>query len=319
MSLIFRKSLRIVQECSRKLTTSAVPRGIEKFGFQGRVLNKFLSNNLERKIRKSGAQPSLKILDKKRVAALNKMYMINISEVMALGEFPGVLDKGIQITRVGSVRDTSLVEVFWVADTNEDKTEVQNLLSSISGLIASKLVYANMLGHVPTIKFIPDLSAVNVEETTKLLDRIAYENSLYEKNKDNAEDATLNKGAVEDLEPQLPPMSTNTFGLPYDRIYRRIQESKRKFYPFQIPAPPTSEEFQKSQQEESEFIAGPVQRNHEQKKAVKKFIRLYQKSTLRSGSRRQQVKSREEFYEVQEEDTYNSYERSLRGEEEGRP
>lgn len=305
MSLIFGESFRTLRICSRKFAITCTQRGTDKLDFQGRVLNKLLSNKLERKIRDSGSKPAIKILDNKRIGALNKMYMVNISEVLALGDFPDIMDKGIEITRV-SVRDTSTVEVFWLADENQDQIEVQNLLTSVAGKVANKLMYANMLGHVPTIKFIRDLSAVNFEETKKLLDKIALQNSLREKNQENSEDSNPIDEDIEDIEPPPPVMTTNVLGLPHDRIYRRILEAKKRCYPLQIPKPPTTQEFENShQQSQSENKA--VEEKFKQKKALKKFIVQYQKSALRSGARVQhqriELLNREEIiYEYPEDD-----------------
>lgn len=46
------------------------------------------------------ANQTFKVLDKKRTAVLNNLYMHNVTEALSFGGFSEIADKGIQITNV---------------------------------------------------------------------------------------------------------------------------------------------------------------------------------------------------------------------------
>lgn len=51
------------------------------------------------------------------------------------------------------MKNAGTVEVYWLANENENHIEIQNMLTNLAGQVASKLMYANTMGYVPRIVF----------------------------------------------------------------------------------------------------------------------------------------------------------------------
>ncbi|XP_034246491.1 uncharacterized protein LOC117648218 [Thrips palmi] len=305
MALIAVEGLRVVVNCSRRFSISSVQRDLDT---QGRFLKRLLSEKLERKIQDAPqAKSTFKLLDKKRSAVLSNLYMQNVSQILAFGGFRELEGKGIQLTHV-AVKNTGFVEVFWTASENEDPLQIEDILSSISSKVRNQLMYGSMLGNVPHIIFKRDLSAVNMNDTMQVLHKISLEMEAMKK---NAKSANLSLESTDaEIEPVAPLMRMDALGLPHDKIYRRIKEAKKHSYPLQVPEPPTPEEFNNLVQPDMGSKALSPDDQIRKRKELRKFITLYQKSTLNSSTRKKNLQDRSNnifYYEDTENDESEEY------------
>lgn len=225
--------------------------------------------------------------------------MQNVTQALSFGGFTELADKGLQITHV-AVKNTGIVEVFWTASENEDPVQIQDILSRIAGQVRNHLMYASMMGNVPSIVFKRDLTDIFLHETLEGLNKISRELQALEKN--------IPMESVEEIQetaPAAPLMRMDTLGLPHDKIYRRIKEAKKNSYPLQPPVPPTIEEFNESLQNYTESHKQSPEDQIMQKKELRKFIAMYQKSPLNSSTRINNCRDRSNvFYYEDDEDDY---------------
>lgn len=221
---------------------------------------------------------------------MNKMYLQNISQALAFGGFEGVMEKGILLTRI-SLKSTSHVEVFWLANDDENPREVQTLLDNVAGQVANKIMYGSISGSVPRIIFKRDLSAISASQVATTLQIVSAQIQAHEEMQKVRSTTNEDSEELPDTGPVLPQMKMDTFGLPHDKIYRRIIDSKKNAYPLHIPKPPTTEELAASLSQPS--VSRDI--THNRKKEIEKFMRSYKKAQMNRGALVQESTIKESY------------------------
>lgn len=102
-----------------------------------------------------GAFEGKKSVNAKRIAVLNKLFMKNITDLMATGEYSNeFIGKGLEISRVQTTPDFQGVNVFWLAKGSEDDDKLQETLNKHAGSLRHELSQLRVMGVVPKIHFV---------------------------------------------------------------------------------------------------------------------------------------------------------------------
>lgn len=89
----------------------------------------------------------------RRITVLNKLFMKNVTDLMATGVFAEVLfGYGIQISTVKVSPDFKKLNIFWFSDKICDD-EVNRRLKSIAGPLRHELSVLRLMGEIPQINF----------------------------------------------------------------------------------------------------------------------------------------------------------------------
>lgn len=93
----------------------------------------------------------------RRINVLNKLFMEQITDLMATGEHSEELvGYGIQISRVKVSSDYHGINVFWFARDNRHDMDIGRLLKRISGGLRHELSQLRLIGQVPKLNFVKD-------------------------------------------------------------------------------------------------------------------------------------------------------------------
>lgn len=106
----------------------------------------------------------------RRITVLNKLFMKNITDLMANGEMTEeILGRGVEVSRVKVAPDFQIVNVYWLAKGSEDDAEIEKLLRKCSGLLRHELSQLRVMGEVPRIHFVKDIEFAKYVEVERLL------------------------------------------------------------------------------------------------------------------------------------------------------
>lgn len=186
----------------------------------------------------------------KRIAVLNKLFMKNITGLMATGEVAAdIVGKGIEISKVKVAPDFNLVNVFWCAKGNEMDEEIEKTLVSVAGQLRHELSQLRVMGIVPKIEFVKDKQYSKTAEVERLLQiadfgeehvpssdgsylrsEFSEENTLNQRKekKGVVKDDLLNEKAYPDDDLNLPVMRMDVLGLDHSAIMKKIVRSMNK-------------------------------------------------------------------------------------------
>lgn len=93
----------------------------------------------------------------RRINVLNKLFMEQITDLMATGEYSEELvGYGIQISRVKVTPDYHGINVFWFSRDNHNDMDIGRLLKRISGGLRHELSQLRLIGQVPKLNFVKD-------------------------------------------------------------------------------------------------------------------------------------------------------------------
>uniref|UniRef100_A0A1Q3F6H6 Putative ribosome-binding factor a mitochondrial n=1 Tax=Culex tarsalis TaxID=7177 RepID=A0A1Q3F6H6_CULTA len=93
----------------------------------------------------------------RRISVLNKLFMEQITDLMATGEHAEELvGYGIQISRVKVSSDYHGINVFWFSRDNHNDMDIGRLLKRISGGLRHELSQLRLIGQVPKLNFVKD-------------------------------------------------------------------------------------------------------------------------------------------------------------------
>lgn len=152
----------------------------------------------------------------RRITVLNKLFMKNITDLMATGTMAEeIVGRGIEISRVKVAPDFQNINIYWLAKGSEDDQALESLLRRCSGLLRHELSQLRVMGEVPRMHFVKDLEFakyVEVERILKEADMGGDECDLDEEE------------AVSEPIRTLPEMRNDVLGLNHSAILRRIQE-----------------------------------------------------------------------------------------------
>lgn len=155
----------------------------------------------------------------RRTTVLNKLFMKNITDLMATGEISEeVLGKGVQISRVKVAPDFLIVNVYWLAKGSEDDLELDSLLKKCSGRLRHELSQLRVMGEVPRINFVKDVEFAKYVEVERLLKGADF-------GLETIEHKELLENEIIQEEPVLvPEMRHDVLGLDHGAVLGRIQE-----------------------------------------------------------------------------------------------
>lgn len=111
----------------------------------------------------------------RRINMLNKLFMRNITDLMATGSMAEeLLGNGIQISRVKVTPDFNQVNVYWATGGGSVDTDMEKLLRRAVGYIKHELSQLRVIGVVPHISFVRDIKMSKISEVEELLKTIDF-------------------------------------------------------------------------------------------------------------------------------------------------
>jgi ribosome-binding factor A len=180
----------------------------------------------------------------RRVTVLNKLFMKNVTDLMATGVFAEVLfGYGIQISTVKISPEYKKLNIYWVSNNICDE-EVDRRLKSIAGPLRHELSILRLMGEIPQINFCRDKSLARSTEVDGLLKRADFgedfvpkDQTLFNRSEKKLEfklsEETRRKihqldQEHDEIEVELPIMRHDIFDLDHDRIMKSITASISK-------------------------------------------------------------------------------------------
>lgn len=165
----------------------------------------------------------------RRVSVLNKLFMKNITDLMATGDVSEkLLGRGLEVSRVKVGSDFQGVNVYWLAKGNDHDDEIQTVLNMAAHSIRHELSQLRLMGEVPKITFVKDRIYAKVLEVDHLLEGA----DLGETNLDLLDDDNDHE------EDSLPEMRNDVFGLNQseimERVTRRLKKSKNAWEKYEM-------------------------------------------------------------------------------------
>lgn len=142
------------------------------FKKQGKVLNKLMFGSDKNKRKWYGEQTTPTVFSTpttlastkgqgkestRRLTVLNKLFMEQITDLMATGEYSeDIVGYGIQISRVRVTTDFHGVNVFWFARDTAHDPDIGRLLKRVAGGLRHELSQLRLIGQVPKLTFVKD-------------------------------------------------------------------------------------------------------------------------------------------------------------------
>lgn len=181
----------------------------------------------------------------RRVTILNKLFMKNVTDLMATGMFAEKLyGYGLQISTVKVADDFKKMNIYWIATNMQNDGEIERILKSIAGPLRHELSVLRLMGEVPQINFVKDRSHMKSAEIDAVLkfadfgeDFVPTDATLFLKNEYKLEMKLPEhlKCQIRDLDnvddeitEELPQMRHDTFGLDHAKIMNKINVSMNK-------------------------------------------------------------------------------------------
>lgn len=169
----------------------------------------------------------------RRVNVLNKLFMKNITDLMATGELSDViLGHGVEVTRVNICQSYHNVNVYWQATGTQKDETVESKLHRIAGTLRHELSQLRLMGEVPRITFVKDKHFSLLSEVDALLQKADfgedYERGLNQGQtlkKNFAPEYRTVQGTGDDIKSTVPPMRHDVLGLDQSQIMERIKKS----------------------------------------------------------------------------------------------
>lgn len=183
---------------------------------------------------------------KRRSNMLNKLYMRNITDIMATGDMAEkLLGYGIQVSKVNMTPDFNIVNVYWFTKGPHKDEEIDRLLKKTAGFIKHELSQLNVFGMIPHIAFVKDATLAKTMEVEKILGQIDFGDNykLTDKAAELKQDLELQvelsptiaekikkleEICIESSEIDLPEMKNNVFGLDRTDIFNKVCKDMKK-------------------------------------------------------------------------------------------
>lgn len=181
----------------------------------------------------------------RRITVLNKLFMKNVTDLMATGVFADVLfGYGIQISTVKVSSDFKKLNIYWISNNNVYNEEVHRRLKSIAGPLRHELSVLRLMGEIPQINFCFHREIAKATEVDALIkkadfgeDFVPTDPTLFLKANNKLEyklsEETRRKireldQLDDEIEQVLPEMRHDIYGLDHDRIMKSIMASMNK-------------------------------------------------------------------------------------------
>lgn len=180
----------------------------------------------------------------RRVTVLNKLFMKNITDLMATDNFAEEISGfGLQVTQVRVSPDFQGVNVYWLAKGDKNDSVIEQTLRMMSGALRHELSQLRLMGEVPRIQFVKDRFFSKAVEVDILLQRADFgddftptdptflmkstlelEMSLSEEMKSQI--IELEESCVDDyIEEEIPEMRNDVLGIDHSEIMKRITKN----------------------------------------------------------------------------------------------
>ncbi|XP_063238490.1 putative ribosome-binding factor A, mitochondrial isoform X3 [Bacillus rossius redtenbacheri] len=172
----------------------------------------------------SGARSS------RRAAMLNKVFMRQITDLMATGEVAGqIVGRGIQV-KVSE--DFKSLSVYWLSQSAQHDAEIERMLVGCAGHLRHELSQMQVVGVVPHIEFVKDRQFTKLLDVDHLLTQADYGDDYvpvhphYHYNANFIQNAEFSPSPSTDK--PLPPMRMDVLGLDHAIILTKIQRALKK-------------------------------------------------------------------------------------------
>lgn len=154
----------------------------------------------------------------RRVTVLNKLFMKNVTDLMATGEMSTeILGRGLEISRVRVTTDFQGLLVYWLAKGSDDDIVLDQILKKAAGPLRHELSQLRLMGEVPKITFVRDIHYAMAIEVDNLLKKSVHE-------LEETEDSS--PVSLEDDE--FPSMRHDMYSLDRESIFQKIKKSVDK-------------------------------------------------------------------------------------------
>ncbi|XP_063238488.1 putative ribosome-binding factor A, mitochondrial isoform X1 [Bacillus rossius redtenbacheri] len=170
----------------------------------------------------SGARSS------RRAAMLNKVFMRQITDLMATGEVAGqIVGRGIQVSRVKVSEDFKSLSVYWLSQSAQHDAEIERMLVGCAGHLRHELSQMQVVGVVPHIEFVKDRQFTKLLDVDHLLTQADYGDDYvpvhphYHYNANFIQNAEFSPSPSTDK--PLPPMRMDVLGLDHAIILTKFQ------------------------------------------------------------------------------------------------
>ncbi|KAF6207962.1 hypothetical protein GE061_016411 [Apolygus lucorum] len=159
-------------------------------------------------------------VNQRRMVVLNKLFMKNITEVLATGTTAHSIEGlGIEISKVAITSDFQNVNVLYVCKIKPRPPDLEERLVDAGFSLRHELSQLQLMGVVPRINFVEDKTLKNLERVEELL-------MVADKGTENEEDeCTADSFSPEDEENLLLPQ--RVYGLNHTKIFEKIMAAKR--------------------------------------------------------------------------------------------
>lgn len=184
----------------------------------------------------------------RRLTVLNKLFMEQITDLMATGEYSEeIVGYGIQISRVRVSTDFHGVNVFWFASDSAQDMEIGRLLKRVAGGLRHELSQLRLIGQVPKLTFVKDKThglSADVDSALRIADygedyeftnRTLVPRSEIKLQTDLPSEVRRKIGEIEneiqyprDDHDPLPDMRHDVLGLNHGMIMSKIKRSLNK-------------------------------------------------------------------------------------------
>jgi len=179
----------------------------------------------------------------RRVTVLNKLFMKNITDLMSTDKFSAnIVGYGLQISTVKVSPDFHSLNVFWLAQGDENDEIIGEILKELSGPIRHELSQLRLMGEIPRIFFLKDKFYSKAAEVDVLLakadfgeDFVPTDPTLFMKSqlrlqmklpedvREKIQEIEENLDEID--EDELPEMRHDVLGIDHSMIMKKIAAS----------------------------------------------------------------------------------------------
>lgn len=200
------------------------------------------------------------------------------------------LPESLTITKVKMESDFSRLNIYWLGTGSDEDEPMQSRLDALAFDLRHELQQLGVIGNIPPIKFICDLSQAKLTEINRLLSRADFGEEFDPKTtlQGMLSDAVLQKRpvipsspegshnkAIEKIANDSKEKKADIFGLDRTRLYNKVLQRKQK----------NSEEVEEHQQM-SEEITSPVVDFQKRLKEYRRFGEVQKKEKRKKVSGR---------------------------------
>uniref|UniRef100_A0A182SL77 Ribosome-binding factor A, mitochondrial n=1 Tax=Anopheles maculatus TaxID=74869 RepID=A0A182SL77_9DIPT len=161
----------------------------------------------------------------RRIAVLNKLFMQNITDLMATGSFASDLyGYGIQISRVRVSPDFREASIYWFSTNLSKDVKIDGILKPLSSRLRHELSQLRLMGEVPQLTFVQDKR----HYVESLLNSLLRQADYGENGAPDEHEQQLDLQVREDERLCEPEMKHDILGLDHAQIMHRIRQSVDK-------------------------------------------------------------------------------------------